>query len=204
MAASMINILTANFKRLGLTAKTSFSTLQFNRCLRTQTHPLLFLTTDHLQKKQAQHVVNKRRVKRKKVVEKLLTKMDKKAVPIKAPIKELMIMTTLEKEAVKLRKREQSVPPEELQKDMKNFWSEWKVYCGKFLTQETHMIQNRLQSQQKALAELRLESEDLYQQAIAIDENMYNFKVKRLTNTPAIPGFEPIDGEYSDISIKYD
>ncbi|XP_069115945.1 large ribosomal subunit protein mL40-like [Argopecten irradians] len=204
MAVPLINTLTASLKRLGLTSRTASSTLEFNRFFRTQIHPLLILTTNPLQKKQAAAHLNKNRLKKKKNVEKRLAKLDKVAVPIKAPIKEMMITTKLEKEAVKLRKRENSVPPEEFQKDVNIFVSEWELYCKEFSTKQTHLIQSRLRSQQQALAELRLESEDLYQKAIEIDENMYNFKVKRLTETPAVPDFEPVDGEYNDVSIKYD
>ncbi|OWF55202.1 39S ribosomal protein L40, mitochondrial-like [Mizuhopecten yessoensis] len=204
MAAPMINSLTANFSRLGVAARTASSSLQLNRCLRTQAHPLLFLTTDHLQKKGQHPHMNKRLGKKKKQLEKLLAKMDKRAQLIKAPIKERIIDMKLEKEAVKIRKRELSVPPEEREKEMKKFSHEWKVYCRDFITQEIHTVQKRLLSQQKALGELRKESEELYQKAIAIDEDLYNFSVKRLTDTPAIPGFQPIDGEYTDVTIKYD
>ncbi|XP_060079852.1 large ribosomal subunit protein mL40-like [Ylistrum balloti] len=207
MAAPIINTLTANFTRLGLTAKTSSivsNTLQFNRCFRTQTHPLFFTTTDHLQKKQPIHIFNKRRLKRKKQIEKTLAKMDRRAILLKAPIKEQMVEIKLEEEATTLRKREPSISPAERKKEIKKFVREWESYCAAFLSHETHLIKQRLLSQQRALEELRQESEDLYQQAIAIDEDLYHFKVKRMTETPPIPGFQPIDGEYNDISIKYD
>ncbi|XP_038065151.1 39S ribosomal protein L40, mitochondrial-like isoform X2 [Patiria miniata] len=70
---------------------------------------------------------------------------------------------------------------------------------------ETNLIQALLRSQEKALKELRAESEELYQQAIQADSNLFPFEVKGPVYTPPIPGYakDSPDGEYVDISKQY-
>ena len=70
---------------------------------------------------------------------------------------------------------------------------------------ETHLIQSLLKMQEKALQELRTESEDLYQEAIQADSNLFPFEVDGPVYTPPIPGYtkDCPDGEYVDISKQY-
>lgn len=50
-----------------------------------------------------------------------------------------------------------------------------------------------------ALNELRLESEELYQSVVQVDEGLVPFRV-----TPPIEGYEMPDGEYLDVSNKFE
>jgi large subunit ribosomal protein L40 len=59
-------------------------------------------------------------------------------------------------------------------------------------------------SQNKALQELRLESEELYQQAIQTDMDMIPFTAKGPVETPPIKDYEFVDGDYSDVTKMYE
>lgn len=59
-------------------------------------------------------------------------------------------------------------------------------------------------AQNKALNELRFESEELYQQAIQTDMEIIPFTVHGPVSTPAIKDYNYIDGDYNNITKVYD
>lgn len=59
-------------------------------------------------------------------------------------------------------------------------------------------------AQDKALQELRFESEELYQQAIQTDMDMIPFVAKGPVQTPPIKGYIYVDGDYNDITKLFD
>lgn len=59
-------------------------------------------------------------------------------------------------------------------------------------------------SQQQALNELREVSEDLYQAAIEIDESLLPYQLTGPVETPPIENYQSPDGEYIDISKKWE
>jgi len=59
-------------------------------------------------------------------------------------------------------------------------------------------------SQQRALNELRQISESLYQEAIKIDESILPLKLTGPVETPPIENYQSPDGEYMDISKKWE
>lgn len=59
-------------------------------------------------------------------------------------------------------------------------------------------------SQQRALNELREVSEDLYQAAIEVDESILPYELTGPVETPPIENYQSPDGEYIDISKKWD
>lgn len=67
-----------------------------------------------------------------------------------------------------------------------------------------HNIDRLVQAQTKALDELRLESEELYQAAVQPDANMLPFKATMVVATPPITDYDSPDGEYVDISKKWE
>lgn len=81
-------------------------------------------------------------------------------------------------------------------------WSKFKF--GQHVT-ETRLIEQAIKSQETALRELRMESEELYQQAIQRDQSLFPLEAKGPTHTPPIEGFErkAIDGEYVDVTRQY-
>lgn len=70
--------------------------------------------------------------------------------------------------------------------------------------QDYQQIDRMLMAQQKALQELRFESNDLYEEAIQPDSNLVPFHVEGPTATPPIDKYESPDGEYANVSKKWD
>lgn len=66
------------------------------------------------------------------------------------------------------------------------------------------LIDKLVQSQQKALAELKFESEELYREAIQSDLKLLPFSCNGPVSTPAIENYESPDGEYIDVSKKWE
>lgn len=63
---------------------------------------------------------------------------------------------------------------------------EWSRYKGQQHREENQLILGMLDAQEKALAELRLESEELYQAAVQVDPAMVPIKLKGPVVTPPI------------------
>lgn len=80
---------------------------------------------------------------------------------------------------------------------------EWARYKLKQKSQELQVVDRLMQAQQKALEELRKESEELFQEAIQPDLQMIPFTTKGPVATPPIENYESPDGEYLDISKKW-
>lgn len=66
------------------------------------------------------------------------------------------------------------------------------------------VINNLEFSQQRALNELKEVSEELYQAAIEIDETLLPYTLKGPVETPPIENYQSPDGEFIDISKKWD
>jgi large subunit ribosomal protein L40 len=66
------------------------------------------------------------------------------------------------------------------------------------------LIDTLLMSQNKALQELKLESEELYLEAIQADLNLVPFKTRGPVASPPLDNYESPDGEYIDVSKKWD
>lgn len=81
---------------------------------------------------------------------------------------------------------------------------EWSIYKNKQKVTDLQLMDQVILSQKKALAELRLESEELYQEAIQPDISLIPFFSKGPVATPPIEKYESPDGEYNDISRKWD
>lgn len=67
-----------------------------------------------------------------------------------------------------------------------------------------HKIDRLVHAQTKALDELRLESEELYQAAVQPDASLIPFKAKMVVSTPPIKDYDSPDGEYVDVSKKWE
>lgn len=80
----------------------------------------------------------------------------------------------------------------------------WSKYMHEEKLKTFHSIDRLVQAQAKALDELRLESEELYQAAVQPDATLLPFKAKMVVATPPITSYESPDGEYVDISKKWE
>lgn len=70
--------------------------------------------------------------------------------------------------------------------------------------QHYQIVDKLLLNQQKALQELRYESEELYQEAIQPDPQLLPFKYQGPVTTPPIENYDSPDGEYLNVSKKWE
>ena len=87
------------------------------------------------------------------------------------------------------RKRETPDVPYEEQERRALLQKRWARHRFQEHVKETHLIKALLGVQQRALQELRDESEELYQQAVERDSNLFPFQANGPVHTPPIPGY---------------
>jgi large subunit ribosomal protein L40 len=80
----------------------------------------------------------------------------------------------------------------------------WAAYRNQENLKDFKTLDRLVHAQAKALQELRFESEELYQQAIQPDMGMIPFTATGPSNTPPVKDYQFIDGDYNDITKKYD
>ncbi|XP_014205922.1 39S ribosomal protein L40, mitochondrial [Copidosoma floridanum] len=191
----------------------SFSRLKINNAIPSRNisiYPSLFLNTTNvlfaepLKKKRRidPGIVRAREERRKRKLEKSIRKLQKTARQLK-PIAEIEVPAKLKKE-LELRKREvPAVSAEKLESEVL-LKKEWTRYKTKQHKETLQLIEKFMSAQKKSLDELRLISEELYQEAIQIDPELLPFSTKGPVRTPPIEGYDPPDGEYIDITKKYE
>lgn len=79
----------------------------------------------------------------------------------------------------------------------------WCLFKQKQDEAEKQAIKALVESQQEALRELRLESEELYEAATRRDEGLFPFERDGPSYTPALPGYDPPEGKCVDITKVY-
>ncbi|NXY17323.1 RM40 protein, partial [Atrichornis clamosus] len=79
----------------------------------------------------------------------------------------------------------------------------WSFFKQKQDEAEKKAIKTLVESQQEALKELRLESEELYQAAVRRDEGLFPFERDGPSYTPPLPGYDPPEGKCVDITKVY-
>lgn len=80
----------------------------------------------------------------------------------------------------------------------------WAKYRNDENLKDFKIIDRMVNAQNKALEELRLESEELYQQAIQPDMNMIPIVIVGPVNTPKIKDYQFVDGDYIDKTKVYE
>lgn len=80
----------------------------------------------------------------------------------------------------------------------------WSRYMHEEKLRTFQNIDSLVQAQTKALEELRLESEDLYLAAVQPDTTLLPYKARMVVATPPIKNYESPDGEFVDISKKWE
>ncbi|XP_076438414.1 large ribosomal subunit protein mL40-like [Babylonia areolata] len=182
---------------------------QCGRCIHSQSSPLLFHATSQLwgapmkkKKKVDPSVLLARENKRKKKIEKQMKRLEKFGRRFK-PIEEIEGDLKIRRE-LEMRRR----PAEELAFEEKErralLHKEWARVRMREYKQECTVWARVVNAQQRALDELRFESEELYQMAIQPDETLIPLEFKGPTATPPIKGYQAPDGEYIDVTKTYD
>lgn len=81
---------------------------------------------------------------------------------------------------------------------------QWARYKHQEKAQDYQIFDRLMQSQRRALDELRAESEELYQEAIQPDMSLLPITVKGPVATPPIENYISPDGEYLLVAKKWD
>lgn len=119
------------------------------------------------------------------------------------PIDEVQLMASLANE-IDVRQRPAVTHSTEKLEERMAISKEWAKHKHKENYFNLLVINNLEYSQQQALNELRLVSEELYQAAIEIDESFLPYQLTGPVETPPIENYTSPDGEYIDISKKWD
>lgn len=80
----------------------------------------------------------------------------------------------------------------------------WALYRMEENLKDFKILDKMVIAQNKALQELRLESEELYQAAIQTDMEMIPFKATGPVATPPKANYDFVDGDYNDFVKKWD
>ncbi|KAM6165073.1 large ribosomal subunit protein mL40 [Erethizon dorsatum] len=79
----------------------------------------------------------------------------------------------------------------------------WSLYKQQEHDMERDAIWAMLEAQQKALQELKLESPELYAEAIKRDPRLFPFEKEGPHYTPPVSDYQPPEGRYNDITKVY-
>lgn len=180
-----------------------------SRSLSTSTAPLLFrftptLYAEPLKKKKRLDpaIIKARDDRRKKKLEKQIRRLERNAKQLK-PIDECEVPLSLIDE----RKQRMRKLPEltvAVKEERANLIKEWSKFRNQQKMEDVRIIDQLVMAQEKALQELRLESEELYQEAIQPDLTLIPYFSVGPVATPPIEKYESPDGDYTDISKKWE
>ncbi|EZA57866.1 hypothetical protein DMN91_002756 [Ooceraea biroi] len=199
---SILNLLPA-FSRL------SVHTISNVRNISACTSPLYFRVSDALlgeplkkKKRIDPMIIKAREERRKKRLEKQIKRLEKYVKQLK-PIDEVEVpLKLMDEKEQRLRK-----PPSLSEEEMESriiLQKEWTRYKYRQYLEDAQAIDSILYSQQKALDELRAESEELYQEAIQMDLALLPHTTKGPVKTPVIKNYDSPDGEYINTTRKFE
>ncbi|XP_017083939.2 39S ribosomal protein L40, mitochondrial [Drosophila eugracilis] len=188
------------FARLGLQRSGGIAGVAVARSLHT-TH---VLCAEPLKKKKKldPQVVKQREDRKKKKIEKQIRRLEKNARQLK-PVEELEVPLELIDEKDKRQRKLTPLGSAELE-ERALLKKQWAHYKHDERVADFQIIDRLIQSQNKALEELRRESEELYQAAIEIDPQLLPVSVKGPVATPPIKNYASPDGDYLHQSMKWE
>jgi len=181
-------------------SKTFGRSICISSALLFKTSPCLFGEPLKKKKRLDPAIIKAREERRKKKIEKQIRRLEKSARQLK-PIDECETPLTLidsHKECKRPLELSEGVMEQRILLE-----KQWAKYKHQQHLADVQMLDRISYSQQKALDELRKESEELYQEAIQIDPMLLPFKTEGPVNTPPIQNYEVPDGDYQDISKKW-
>ncbi|KAM7360358.1 mitochondrial ribosomal protein L40 [Cochliomyia hominivorax] len=167
-------------------------------------HSTPVLCAEPLKKKKKldPQIIKQREDRRKKKLEKQIRRLEKNARQLK-PVEELEVPLDLV-DGQKQRARNLAPLSETEMEHRTHLNKQWARYKHEQKLQDFQIIDRLMQSQRKALQELRLESEELYQEAIQPDMSLLPVTVKGPVGTPPIKDYISPDGEYILEAKKWD
>ncbi|BFF89258.1 39S ribosomal protein L40 mitochondrial [Drosophila madeirensis] len=187
------------FARLGLQRGGVVSSA-VARCLHTT--PVLCAEPLKKKKKLDPQVIKQREDRRKKKIEKQIRRLEKNARQLK-PVEELEVPLELIDENDKRQRKLTPLGSAEVE-ERALLKKEWARFKHDERVADFQIIDRLVQSQNKALEELRRESEDLYQAAIEVDLQLLPVTLKGPVSTPPIKNYASPDGDYIHQSMKWE
>jgi large subunit ribosomal protein L40 len=173
-----------------------------NIFLNFKTTPCLLAEPLKKKKKVDPAVLKAREDRKKKKLEKQIRRLEKNARQVK-PLEECEIPLSLLDEK-KFRVRSLPQISSDVQENRAILEKQWAAYKKNQRLDDIQMLDRILFAQQRALDELRNESEELYQEAMQIDFQLLPFKREGPMETPPIKNYDSPDGDYVDISKKWE
>ncbi|EDV42774.1 uncharacterized protein Dana_GF16858 [Drosophila ananassae] len=194
--------LLAAFARLGIQGSRSggVAGAAVARCLHIS--PVLCAEPLKKKKKLDPQIIKQREDRKKKKIEKQIRRLEKNARQLK-PVEELEVPLELIDEKDKRQRKLTPLGNAELEERalLKKQWAHFK---HEERVADFQIIDRLVQAQNKALAELRSESEELYQAAIEVDPQLLPVAVKGPVATPPIKNYDSPDGDYVHQSMKWE
>ncbi|KAL1227025.1 Large ribosomal subunit protein [Trichinella pseudospiralis] len=141
-------------------------------------------------------IIRGRLERKKKKIEKSIRLLLKQSKKLK-PIEELTVENKVIDNIQNYIRPKSEVSDEELQNRCV-FLKEWAKYQAKQYNAHHNQIRVMMKSQQKALVELKLESETLYSSALEINPDLIPCVFNGPVSTLPIPGYETPDGDYKE------
>ncbi|XP_030376348.1 39S ribosomal protein L40, mitochondrial isoform X2 [Scaptodrosophila lebanonensis] len=183
------------FRRLSLQ-----NSLCAARCLHTT--PILCAEPLKKKKKLDPQIIKQREDRRKKKIEKQIRRLEKNARQLK-PVEELEVPMELIQEKQKRLRKLTPINPTELEQRAQ-LKKQWARYKHEQKVTDFQIIDRLVQSQNKALEELRRESEELYQAAIEMDLQLLPVTLTGPVATPPIKNYVSPDGDYIRQAMKWE
>ncbi|GAB1862953.1 Large ribosomal subunit protein mL40 [Camponotus japonicus] len=197
------------FNLLPVFSRLSIHTIPGIRNISACTNPLYFKVSNALlgeplkkKKKLDPAIIRAREERRKKKLEKQIRRLEKATKQLK-PVSEIEIPLKLIDEKKKRLRQLPNLSEEEVESRIL-LQKEWTRYKTQQHLNNVQMIDSIFYSQQKALDELRAESEQLYQEAIQNDFKLLPYTAKGPLKTPAIENYNSPDGDYINMTRKFD
>ncbi|XP_063861064.1 LOW QUALITY PROTEIN: large ribosomal subunit protein mL40-like [Scylla paramamosain] len=179
------------------------------RNISTASTPLFFRLTQGLgaeplkkKKRIDPMIIRQKEERRKKKIEKMIRRLEKNAGQLK-PIDELEVPHALMQQ-MDIRKRQEVPISEEVAEQRAQLAKQWCHYKFEQHQVEVTMLKKIMVARDQALEELRQESEDLWLEAIQVDPALLPFRAKGPVATPPIKDYDTPDGEYYNITKKWD
>ncbi|CAH1169680.1 unnamed protein product [Phaedon cochleariae] len=197
---SLQNII-SRLSRIALHGPNRVRNISTSTILQFRSTPVLLAEPLKKKKRLDPAVVRAREERKKKKIEKQIRRLEKSARTLK-PIDECEVSIEIKDELGK-RKRDLAALSCELLEKRVELEKQWCQYRREQHLTDIQMLDRITNAQQKALDELKKESEELYQEAIQFDFHLMPFNSKGPVETPAVEEYDAPDGDYQDISKKW-
>ena len=148
------------------------------------------------------NIIRAREERKKKKLMKQIRRMEKSSKQLK-PLFEVEIPPELISRKQELTR--QVAPLSEQETERRTLLEkEWNRYKHKQWMNNVRVIESIVLSQEKALKELKAASKQLYKKAVEFDDSFLPYNTIGPVHTPPINNYDSPDGEYVDITLKYE